>query len=139
MKIDLDYNINNMETSVNNKCKAFTSLKQSKKLAEFLPLESADMCWTPFDEKWDAYLGAPHPDAIKKEIPCWSLAALLDIIPKRIKDFNVLRIDIGEKDFAIWYDEIGYGVNTELPDITLESPTDACVEMIIKLNEQKLL
>lgn len=30
-----------METSVNNKCKAFTSLEQSRKLAEILPLESA--------------------------------------------------------------------------------------------------
>lgn len=46
--------------------KGYTDLEQSKKLAEFLPLESADMCWTPFDEKWDAYLGAPHLDAIKK-------------------------------------------------------------------------
>ena len=43
MKIDLDYNINNMEIRVDNKCKSFTSLKQSKKLAEILPLESADM------------------------------------------------------------------------------------------------
>lgn len=43
MKIDLDYNINNMETRVDNKCKAFTSLEQSRKLAEILPLESADM------------------------------------------------------------------------------------------------
>ena len=32
-----------METSVNNKCRAFTSLEQSRKLAEILPLESADM------------------------------------------------------------------------------------------------
>lgn len=47
--------------------KSYTDLSQSKKLAEILPLESADMCWTPFDEKWDAYLGAPHPDAIKKK------------------------------------------------------------------------
>lgn len=31
-----------METSVNNKCKAFTSLEQSRKLAEILPVESAD-------------------------------------------------------------------------------------------------
>ncbi len=30
-------------TSVNNKCKSFTSLEQSKVLAEILPLESADM------------------------------------------------------------------------------------------------
>lgn len=34
-----------METSVNNKCRAFTSLEQSKKLANILPLESADMIY----------------------------------------------------------------------------------------------
>ena len=48
-------------------------------------------------------------------------------------------MDINDIDTSMWYDEIGYGVNTELPDITLESPTDACVEMIIKLHEQNIL
>lgn len=119
--------------------KGYTDLEQSKKLAEILPLESADMCWTTFDEKWDAYLGAPNPDAIKKEIPCWSLAALFNVIPKRIKDYNVLRIDISENDFALWYDELGQGVNDELPDITMKSAVDVCVEMILKLNELNLL
>ena len=123
--------------------KSYTDLEQSKKLAKILPLESADMHWQYIEEddgqlQWFYF---PKDFSINQhdDVPCWSLAALLDIIPKRIKDFNVLRIDIGEKDFAIWYDEIGYGVNTELPDITLESPTDACVEMIIKLHEQKFL
>ena len=32
-----------MDTNINNKCKAFTTLKQSKKLMEILPIESADM------------------------------------------------------------------------------------------------
>ena len=73
------------------------------------------------------------------ELPCWSLAALLDVIPKHIKDYNVLRIDISENEFAIWYDEIGYGVNTELPDIIMESAVNACYETILKLHEQNLL
>ena len=72
-------------------------------------------------------------------LPCWSLAALLDIIPKRIKDYNVLRIDISNNDFSIWYDEIGSGVNNDLPDITTESAIDACYELILKLYELKLL
>ena len=138
--------------------KSYTDLEQSKKLAKILPVESADSHYVrqthdymgnTVDGKWShPKYGNPNSRYANyivqnfssyETIPCWSLAVLLDIIPKRIKDFNVLRIDIGEKDFAIWYDEIGYGVNTELPDITLESPTDACVEMIIKLHEQKLL
>ena len=107
--------------------KAYTDLEQSKKLAEILPPESADMYY-------DRY-GTPRP----ADIPCWSLAALLDVIPKHIKDYNVLRIDISENDTSIWYDEIGYGVNNDLPDITMESAVDACYEMIIKLNELNLL
>lgn len=130
--------------------KAYTDLEQSKKLAEILPPESADMCHKCIgDESYDTIV-RPYSEYFEKyrllliskdfnAIPCWSLIALLKVIPKRIKDFNVLRIDIGEEDFAIWYDEIGFGVNSGLPDITLESPVDACYEMIIKLHEQKLL
>lgn len=138
--------------------KSYTDLNQSKKLAEILPIESADMWYgyiAPYDYSDRMFDGGydevPYPkDFLKKnpdfseneydgELSCWSLAALLNVIPKRIKDFNVLRIDIGEKDFAIWYDEIGYGVNSELPNITLESPVDACVEMILKLYKLNIL
>ena len=119
--------------------KAYTDLEQSKKLAEILPLESSDGYW---DFQIDGYnliadnLGYYKNDS---EIPCWSLAALLNMIPKHIKDYNVLRIDISNNDFAIWYDEIGCGVNDELPDITADNPVDACVVMIEKLNELKML
>ena len=119
--------------------KAYTDLEQSKKLAEILPLESSDGYW---DFQIDGYnliadnLGYYKNDS---EIPCWSLAALLNMIPKHIKDYNVLRIDISNNDFAIWYDEIGCGVNDELPDITADNPVDACVAMIEKLNELNLL
>ena len=130
--------------------KSYTDLQQSKKLAEILPLESADMFYN--EEPDETYpkniVDTKYPMIIRQGqkhyleeygIPCWSLAALLGVIPKKIKDFNVLLIDIGEKDFSIWYDEIGCGVNTELPDITMECPVDACVAMIIKLSELRLL
>jgi hypothetical protein len=122
--------------------KSYTDLEQSKKLAEILPLESADMYFEPSagfcTEPSEVRVGDikyAHPRSIR----CWSLAALLNIIPKHIKEYNTLRIDIGEKDFSIWYDEVGCGVNTELPDITMEEPVDACVEMIVKLKEMNLL
>ena len=131
--------------------KSYTDIEQSRKLAEILPLESADMCWTPFDEKWDAYLGAPNPDAIKKEIPCWSLAAL----------FGVLRIYTTPTAFSINISvpsliktKDGYSItyvgdyrimesnnnDIESPiEIVADNPIDACVEMIIKLHEINLL
>ena len=126
--------------------RAYTTIEQSLKLAEFLPLESADMEYMFLKKDGSKVSNVPFvKDGFEESeccytfIPCWSLAALIDIIPKRIKEDNVLRIDVGEKDTSIWYDEIGCGVNTELPDITMECPVDACVEMIEKLNERKML
>lgn len=121
--------------------KAYTDIEQSKKLAEILPIESADMWFHPYpnDEYWYDVPNIGNADLRYNQLPCWSLAALLDLIPKRIKDYNVLRIDISNNDFAIWYDEIGYGVNNDLPNITAKSAVDACYEMILKLNELKLL
>ena len=134
--------------------KICTSIEQSKKLIELgIDVNTADMYYpnrVSIDNLYypkrvgkDNYVlpivwKIGHP-LLSQEIPCWSLTALLNIIPKHIKEYNTLRIDIGEKDFSIWYDEIGYGVNTELPDITMENPVDACVEMIIKLKELNLL
>ena len=47
---------------------------------------------------------------------------------------------MGENDFSIWYDNLDSGmVDENLPDITTNSPIDACYEMIIKLHEQNLL
>ena len=113
--------------------KAFTDISQSKKLAEFLPIESADMCWTPFDEKWDAYLGAPNPDAIKKEIPCWSLASLLDIL-----DYPQLSKNKLGSDKTGWMVSV-YPDNCRYDSCWHNNPIDACYEMIIKLHELNLL
>ena len=128
--------------------KGYTDLEQSKKLAEILPLESADMYyWLAWrGEISEEYKNIPKvgiPKEYKQRkylwCPCWSLAALLNLIPKHIKEHNVLRTDIDENTFAMWYDEIGYGVNLELPNIEMSEPVDACYKMIIKLHELNLL
>jgi hypothetical protein len=124
--------------------KSYTDLEQSKKLAEILPLESADMMHQKYetvigDNYGYAYRIQPFFSSDTEGIPCWSLASLLDAIPKHIKDYNVLRIDISENDTSIWYDEVGFGVNSNLPDITMEYAVDACVEMIVRLHELKML
>lgn len=123
--------------------KSYTNLEQSKKLAEILPLESADMHSEAIEIDGDMVFVVVFSLGNKNKSnygsPIWSLAALLRVIPKHIKDYNVLRIDISDKDFTIWYDEIGYGVNNELPNITKESAVDACVQMIIELNKMNLI
>lgn len=126
--------------------KSYTDLEQSEKLAEILPLESADMCYIQdllagckYGD-YKPYIGDLIPAYGQDKIKCWSLAALLNVIPTRVMSNNVLRIDKGDNDFSIWYDDISYGcVNEELPDITTESLVDACYEMILKLHELNLL
>ena len=120
--------------------KSCTDLDQSIKLAEFLPIESADMYWWATSKRY--YIEAIDDGDFNEaegHLRAWSLSALLDILPKRIGSDSVLRMDYSEEDFSIWYDEIGCGVNNDLPDITMESPIDACVELIIELHELKVL
>jgi len=142
MKIDLDYNINNMETRIDNKCKAFTSLEQSKKLAEILPLESADM----YIYK-DIFFGALScfngttqvgeyvklTDKENKAYPCWSLAALLDVLPDStdiVKD----KTDTENEKYMCTV-----GIKDDIIPTFANNPVDACYEMIIKLHELKML
>ena len=124
--------------------KSYTDLEQSRKLAKILPIESADGYWFkgfPSQPYMVYTKGTPNPG---KHIPCWSLAALLNVLPTTIGNFfekNALRLrmDKGENDFNIWYDNFDYGDVAEELDVKENNPVDACVEMILKLHEQKIL
>jgi hypothetical protein len=67
--------------------KSYTDLEQSKKLAEFLPLESADMGYL-----WNGTSFCEYPVSNQtifkrvENIPCWSLAALSAFILPSIID-----------------------------------------------------
>jgi hypothetical protein len=69
--------------------KAYTDVSQSKILAEFLPLESADMyyeppmgfCTEPSEAKFGDIKYA-HPRSIR----CWSLAALMNLLPSEFTE-----------------------------------------------------
>jgi len=126
--------------------KTYTDLEQSRKLAEFLPIESADMCWG-MDDYIMLYNDEPYFNPYKnytaKEyyIPCWSLAALLDILPKKyypIKDHetNLILGKPKDKWCVLYWDTTGMQDGEQ----TLENNLiDACYEMILKLHEQKLM
>ena len=122
--------------------KSYTDLNQSKRLAEILSLESADMYYDI-----DSYGIQTTPEVLitsvvrKKDIPCWSLVALLNVIPYTIyksdNEFYRLGIDKGYNDYAVWYNNNGFTI-TDL-DVASDNFVDACYEMIVKLHEQKLL
>ena len=75
--------------------KNYTDIEQSRKLAEILPLESADGFWGYHDrwfsegDEWEGYEDYPRAEPYleytrkenewkedKSDVPCWSLAAL---------------------------------------------------------------
>lgn len=136
--------------------KSYIDINQSKKLAEILPLESADMYWKQAtndlteDLTWKPmiYLGGKANIGNLfsyrigyNDLPCWSLAALLSVLKSKIyyeKKFYYLNI---EKDGTWWYIEYieRYDKTNHIETSSTEELIDACYEMILKLHEQKLL
>ena len=123
--------------------KAFSDLEQSKKLAEILPIESADMYWWSSGKRY--YIEAMDDgDFNEKEghIRAWSLAALINIIPQELFDGEyIINITEGiDNKWIITYDHYEnrnhsfYGLSAGADNLV-----DACYEMIIKLHEQNLL
>jgi hypothetical protein len=127
--------------------KSYTDITQSKKLAEILPIESADMSinhslfhnmttvlTTPY-KKLHEFFSGDTPDTT---LPCWSLAALLNILPHCIDDrYNLVLGKLSDnKGWYVMYDDIDHFVYLYIAKSDL---IDACVEMIIKLHEEKLL
>jgi len=124
--------------------KSYTDLEQSKKLAEILPLESADYCWG-LDVETSHYNSSPYPCAWKdyscKEyyIPCWSLAALLGVLPRFIEykgDKYYLRFMKEYVEYA--NDEVSI-TGRCLHTTGNDNLADACYQMIMELNELKML
>ena len=117
--------------------KSYTDIPQSKKLAEILPLESADMWWLyitaqgkhiamMYEEPDPHYLARMESYGIKNAaIRCWSLAALLAVLPE-----YTLKNSKFYETVALWCQ----GISVECDNIV-----DACYEMIMRLNELNLL
>ena len=96
--------------------KAFTDIEQSRKLAEFLPIESADMFYR--DNGIDVKLMWEH-NAQKVTNPCWSLTALLAQMPcSELVSSNDNRYRVFWKNrYSDWH----------------ENALDACLELFLTL------
>lgn len=133
--------------------KAFTDLEQSKKLAKILPSESADMFWLVVGDTPRVHVLTDSLSNYSKweNYPCWSLAALIDILPADwwgytehyfleiskmgdVSAINEVRYYRHRKDI----DGANYSRITHISH-TAENLIDACVNMIITLYEHKLL
>lgn len=123
--------------------KSYTNLEQSKKLAEILPIDSADMflALDGTQPVMSKYIDNGFVTADNTAIPCWSLAALLDYLAKKdcfpeitytgtcyLMDINFYDDEEGNIIYPIHF------IRTEG-----KSLVGACVEMIVKLKEKNLL
>ena len=131
----------------------YTSIEQSKKLLELgLNPHSADMYWSTEDtygRTYAAHIG--EHIAIRENLfsfrhglvfPCWSVGVLLELMPTIIeKDGKVLRLrmDKGNNDYAIWYEELSTGLCDEKLDVTKNTFMDAAFEMVCWLKENKYI
>ena len=113
--------------------KSYTDIEQSKKLAEILPIESADMHWQYIEED-DGQLQwfcLPKDFSINKHdtVSAWSLAALFKMLPysarlERGSSTELYYVTLpNELESSDWYIE----------------PVDAVFEMILKLYKLKML
>ena len=109
--------------------KSYTDIEQSKKLAEILPIETADMGYL-----WNGTSFCNYPVSNQtifkrvENVPCWSLAALLSVLPD---DCGIDKEDGKYVASYITSDECGA--------YTESNPVDACYKMVIHLYEQNLL
>lgn len=113
--------------------KSYTDLEQSKKLAEFLPLESADMWYHGHYSPWESerkYDNEPcsfHSTSPNWDKPCWSLAALLEYMNR---NFYNISLNYCGSEYTISFDD-GEIYKT----ITKDYSIDAAFEMICWLKE----
>ena len=127
--------------------KSYTDIERSKVLAEILPLDSADYfykyCIGHYNSIYYRLETYPYNKGGNKnhDIPCWSLAALLNVLPKiyyPVKDHKTDLILGKPKDkwCILYWDTTGMQHGEE----TLgDNPVDACVDMIVKLKEKNMI
>lgn len=124
--------------------KSFTDLQQSKKLAEILPIESADCFWDYDDLQkyhrinWfeDGYNKDSQLRLNKNNVCAWSLATLLKYLSEINPQMYTPVLFPSEGKWILQFVKYGHG---NVCEVSCNNPVDACVAMIEKLNELKML
>ena len=121
--------------------KICTSLEQSKKLIELgIDVNTADMIYYWFgdfelnDEWYELHLGTNRVN--DKDIPAWSLSALIDILSDTITDEDgvVFGLNI-KKNFIEYYNPSMGALYATYHSIIAEDLVDAAFEMVCWLKE----
>jgi len=120
--------------------KSYTDIEQSRKLAEILPIESADMSWVSNG------LGKPFARTIpikgdpEELCGCWSLAALRNLLPVGIKvNENTYLFESHNTFDKSWVYRYYNEDDTSYLYCKNINEVDVCVEIIEKLHKLNLL
>ena len=106
--------------------KSYTDLEQSKKLAEILPTESADMCWClAVKGEPEVVLNNGYNEYGDFELPCWSLTALMNLLDDKAGL---------AKDYGLWF---CYDNGKSHCTKHYQETIDAAFEMICWLKENE--
>lgn len=132
--------------------KSYTNIEQSQKLAEILPLESADQTWERIaiaganldvPEEMEYWHNGNTPCILNSKIgiPCWSLAALLNILPLKIEDvYSNYELKINMIDKMPRYVLYGDCYHDSFPwNFEKEDLLDNVVESIVWLHNNNYL
>lgn len=108
--------------------KSYTDISQSKTLSKILPIESADMYWDLLSKDKYARVNNIGHCLGRTCVYAWSLSALLSVLP----DYT-LQTNTDGTVFVV--------CDSKKPMISdaYSNPVDACVAMIEKLHELKIL
>lgn len=110
--------------------KNYTSVEQSQKLIKLgIDKTTSDMHYDkhPLENYYSPIPIIGKYSEIHDQLPCWGLSALLEILPPG----KILLHDKG----GLGYKCICNNIDTDFHD----NPVDACFEMIVELNELKML
>ena len=121
--------------------KSYTDIEQSKKLSDILPHESADMRFC-FSHTLGGRIKGHYP-MIGREpslgtIPCWSLTALIELLPNKIVVnnenyfLNFTKKNVEYRGIVTWDGQ-------KCISTKAENLLDACYNMIVKLKKDNIL
>ena len=124
--------------------KSFTDLEQSHKLAKILPLESADMHYYNNRLAVGYYKNDQeyYDKTLDRYIPAWSLAALRNLLSPAIKpnkDSYLFLFESHNTFDKSWVYRYYNEDDTSYLYYKNTNEVDACVAMIEKLHELKML
>lgn len=124
--------------------KSYTSIEQAKKLAEILPIESADMWYQYIGTRYEVSSEKPlyFPMVIRDsetnhDLPCWSLAALFDVLPDNITSNGGIAFELNIKKNIIEYSN--HSLYLIYKSVKSDNLVDAAFEMVVWLKENEMI